>query len=245
MKNLLVFGATSTIAQAYIDRVVTRCEKIVLVGRDAEKLQHVADHVSSLSNASVSTLVADLANVAEHHALVSSAAEILDEIDCALISYGQLTDQSRCVSEPLYALDQFHLNGTSTISLSLHLSKQLSQQGSGTLAVIGSVAGDRGRKSNYCYGAAKSAVDSFLSGLRAEMHGHNVHVLTVKPGFVDTPMTRKFKKGLLWRSAATVATDIDSAIRKQKSVVYSPWFWRPVMLVIKWLPEVIFKRLPL
>lgn len=245
MINLLVLGATSAIAQAYINRVGSQCEKIVLVARDAEKLRHVADHVNSIFDASVSTITADLADVSGHDALVSSATKILEKIDCAFISYGQLTEQARCVGDPLYALDQFHLNGTSTISLSLHLARRLSQQGSGVLAVIGSVAGDRGRKSNYCYGAAKSAVESFLSGLRAEMLNSNVHVLMVKPGFVDTPMTREFKKGFLWRSADSVAGDIDAAIRKRKSVVYTPWFWRLVMLVIKCLPEVIFKRLSL
>ena len=129
--------------------------------------------------------------------------------------------------------------------MSLYLAGHLAQQGSGTLAVIGSVAGDRGRKSNYCYGAAKGAVDSFLSGLRAELLSSNVNVLNIKPGFVDTPMTSEFKKGFLWRSADFVAGDIDKAVVKGKSVVYTPWFWRFIMLIIKCIPEVIFKRLPL
>ena len=245
MKNLLVLGATSAIAQAYVNRVADQCEKVMLVARDGEKLGHITSHVSAISDAMVTPVESDLADVSEHEKLLASAVDTLGSIDCVLIAYGQLTDQKRCIDEPQYALEQFNLNGTSTISLSLYLAGHLAQQGSGTLAVIGSVAGDRGRKSNYCYGAAKGAVDSFLSGLRAELLSSNVNVLNIKPGFVDTPMTSEFKKGFLWRSADFVAGDIDKAVVKGKSVVYTPWFWRFIMLIIKCIPEVIFKRLPL
>ena len=245
MKNLLVLGATSAIAQAYVNRVANQCEKIVLVARNGDKLQHITSHVSTVSDAVVTPIESDLADVDEHEKLVSTAVGALGTIDCVLIAYGQLPDQKRCVEEPRYALDQFNLNGTSTVSLSAHLAKHLSKQGSGTLAVIGSVAGDRGRKSNYCYGAAKSAVESFLSGLCADLLSNNVKVLTIKPGFVDTPMTSEFKKGFLWRSAESVAGDIDSAVVKGKSVIYTPWFWRFIMLIIECIPEPIFKRLPL
>ncbi len=245
MKNLLILGATSGISQAYLNRVADRCEKIVLVARSAEKLQQLAEHASTISDASVTTLVFDLANAEEHGKLVSTVTETMGTIDCALVSYGQLTDQARCATDPAYAMEQFNLNGTSTVSLSLHLSNQLAKQGSGSLAVIGSVAGDRGRRSNYCYGAAKSAVESFLAGLRSDMQKHKVHVLTIKPGFVDTPMTSAFKKGALWASADKVASDIDRAITKKKSVLYTPWFWRYIMLIIKCIPEFIFKKLPL
>ena len=142
-------------------------------------------------------------------------------------------------------MEQFNLNGTSTISLSLCLARQMSTQKGGTLAVIGSVAGDRGRRSNYCYGAAKSAVESFLAGLRSDMQKHKVHVLTIKPGFVDTPMTSDIKKGALWASADKVASDIDTAIQKRKNLLYTPWFWRYIMLIIKCIPEFVFKKLPL
>ena len=158
MKNLLVLGASSAISQAYINRVADRCEKIVLVARDATKLRDVALHVGTISEAVVTSIEADLADVSKHEELVSAIAGTLGTIDCVLISYGQLTDQKRCLDEPQYALDQFNLNGTSTVSLCVHLARYMTQQASGTLAVIGSVAGDRGRMSNYCYGAAKSAV---------------------------------------------------------------------------------------
>ncbi len=245
MKKLLILGATSGISQAYLNRVADQCEHIVLVARSAEKLALLSAHVSAISKATVTTLVVDLASTEEHQQLVENVVTAMGSIDCALVSYGVLTDQARCVNDPAYAMAQFNLNGTSTVSLSLNLANQLAKQGGGSLAVIGSVAGDRGRRSNYCYGAAKSAVDSFLAGLRSDMQKHKVHVLTVKPGFVDTPMTSDFKKGALWASADKVAADIDTAIIKKKSVLYTPWFWRYIMLIIKSIPEFIFKKLPL
>ena len=245
MKKLLILGATSGIAQAYINLVAERFENIVLVARSKEKLESLADHVRTIADARVDTLVSDLSDISEHKGMLGSVLDTMGGIDCILISYGELTDQSLCLSDPAYALEQFNLNGTSTISLSMGIANQLAVQGGGTLAVIGSVAGDRGRRSNYCYGAAKSAVDSFLAGLRSEMQQHKVHVLTIKPGFVDTPMTSSFKKGALWASADKVATDIDNAIVKRKNVLYTPWFWRYIMLIIKCIPEFIFKKLPL
>jgi len=245
MKNLLVLGATSGIAQAYINRVAERFENIVLVARDSVKLAQLSSHVATVSKATVSTIESDLSDSARHEELISRVITQMGSIDCALISYGQLTDQSRCVDDASYAMEQFNLNGTSTISLSLCLARQMSTQNDGTLAVIGSVAGDRGRRSNYCYGAAKSAVESFLAGLRSDMQKHKVHVLTIKPGFVDTPMTSDIKKGALWASADKVASDIDTAIQKRKNLLYTPWFWRYIMLVIKSIPEFVFKKLPL
>lgn len=245
MKTIMVFGATSAIAQAYVNRVATRCERIVLLARDAEKLQQVSSHVESISKADVVTHAADLADTSGHERLVSQVFDGIDDVDCVLIAYGVLTDQERCNNDIEYLLKQFNLNGTSTISLASLIGRELRQRSGGTLAVIGSVAGDRGRQSNYCYGAAKASVDSFLSGLRGYLSKSGVNVLTIKPGFVDTPMTSEFKKGLLWASADKVAGDIDSAVQKRRSILYTPWFWRYIMLVIKSIPEFIFRKLPL
>ena len=111
--------------------------------------------------------------------------------------------------------------------------------------MITSVAGDRGRASNYVYGAAKGAVTLFLGGLRNRLHDTGVHVLTIKPGFVDTPMTAAFPKGPLWATPERVARGIRSAIRRRRDVVHLPGFWLPIMLVIRSIPERIFKRLSL
>jgi len=245
MKTLIVFGATSAISQAYLNRVAKRCEQIVLLARNEQQLQQVTSHVEALSAATVRSIACDLADVSEHEQVIKDVFSGADDVECVLISYGVLTDQERCNTDVAYLLEQFNLNGTSTISLSAHVGRELAAQGSGTLAVIGSVAGDRGRRSNYCYGAAKSSVDSFLSGQRGFLSQSGVNVLTIKPGFVDTPMTSAFKKGFLWASPDKVAADIDSAIGKRRSILYTPWFWRYIMLIIKSIPEFIFRRLPL
>jgi len=245
LSTLLIIGATSGIAQAYTSLVASRYKNVALVARDTVKLEHVAAHVKSISDAQVHTFASDLGDSTQQEKLVADVLFKTNTIDQALISYGQLTEQERCAGDINYAMQQFHLNGTSTISLSMHITRQMAVQGSGTLSVVGSVAGDRGRRSNYCYGAAKGAVDAFLSGLRSDMQSRGVHVLTIKPGFVDTPMTASFKKGALWASAEKVAVDIDRASTKKKNVLYTPWFWRYIMLIIKWIPEWIFKKLPL
>ena len=133
----------------------------------------------------------------------------------------------------------------SSLLLLMQLAQRFEQQGHGTLAVISSVAGDRGRQSNYVYGAAKGMLSIFLQGLRNRLQRHGVQVLTIKPGFVDTPMTAAFRKGLLWAQPETVAHGILKAINRGADVVYLPWFWLPVMLAIRLLPETMFKRLRL
>ena len=111
-----------------------------------------------------------------------------------------------------------------------------------SIAVISSVAGDRGRQSNYTYGAAKGGLSIYLQGLRHHLSKYQVQVLDIKPGFVDTPMTASFKKGLLWAQPEQAATCIRNAISKKKSVAYVPGFWKWIMLIIKLVPEVIFHK---
>jgi short-subunit dehydrogenase len=119
------------------------------------------------------------------------------------------------------------------------------KQKHGVITVISSVAGDRGRQSNYIYGSAKAGLSVYLDGLRNRLYSAGVAVVTIKPGFVDTPMTAHLKKGFLFASPEKVARDILRAIEKRKCVVYTPWFWRWIMFVIKSIPETIFRKLKL
>jgi short-subunit dehydrogenase len=137
------------------------------------------------------------------------------------------------------------VNGTATAALALRAAARLEAQGHGTLAVITSVAGVRGRASNYVYGAAKAMVSTLLSGLRQRLHGRGVRVVDVRPGFVDTPMTAAFRKGALWAQPDKVARDIVSAVDRGAGVVYTPGFWRWIMLVIRHIPEFVFVRIKL
>ena len=166
-------------------------------------------------------------------------------MDLALIAHGSLPDQARCSVSVDDTLEALRINGTSVISLLTCLTPVFEAQRSGTIAVISSVAGDRGRQSNYAYGAAKGMVSVFMQGLRNRLTPHGVHVLTIKPGLVDTPMTASFKKGFLWATPDRVGADIVRAIDRRKDVLYTPWFWRLVMLAICAVPETLFKRLKL
>lgn len=245
MSTLLLLGASSAISQAYLDLVGKQFSHIFLVARSDSKLEQVVRHVEVSTSATVYSSAVDLADTSQHQRLFELALNSLGNIDQVMICYGDLTDQQRCREDVDYLVAQFTLNATSTISLSAHAVRVLAREGGGDLVVVGSVAGDRGRKSNYAYGAAKGAVATFLAGLGMDVESENVRVLTVKPGFVDTPMTAQFKKGVLWTSPDKVARGIASAIDRQRSVVYVPWYWFCIMMVIKLLPSAVLKKLPI
>src|SRR5947209_12279228 len=175
--------------------------------------------------------------------MIETAITTLDGLDMVLISHGTLGDQQKCERSVTETLKEFTTNCTSVISLLTILADYFEQQKRGCIAVVSSAAGDRGRKSNYVYGAAKGAVSIFLQGLRNRLYKSNVAVVTVKPGFVDTPMTASLKKGLLFVSAQTVGQGIYQAMKGRKDVVYIPWFWRPIIFIVRSIPEPIFKKL--
>jgi NAD(P)-dependent dehydrogenase (short-subunit alcohol dehydrogenase family) len=164
-------------------------------------------------------------------------------VDVVLIAHGTLPDQSACNASVELAMHEFATNGTSTIALCAALALRL--QAGATLAVISSVAGDRGRASNYLYGSAKAAVSAYLSGLGQRLRPSGINVLTIKPGFVDTPMTAAFKKGALWATPAQIAKGIERAVDRRKPVAYLPSFWWAIMMIIKNIPEFVFRRIKL
>ena len=162
------------------------------------------------------------------------------------MAHGSLPDQAECEADVDQALAQLHTNGVSTVSLCGHLAQVLQAQQAGCLAVITSVAGDRGRPSNYVYGSAKGLVIRYLQGLRARLWKYGVAVVDLRPGFVITPMTAGFKRsGPLWVSADRIAQGALSAIDQRREVAYLPGIWRLIMTVICAIPEGVFKRLSL
>lgn len=248
--RIVIFGATSAIAQACARLWLGRGARLVLVGRHAERLQALADDLRTRAGANgaahIHTLQADLDPLDGHAALVDRASELLGSIDIALIAHGSLPDQRRCEADAALAAREMHTNGTSVVHLAGLLGQRLATQGHGSLAVISSVAGDRGRQSNYVYGAAKGLVTLYLQGLRNRLQGRGVHVLTIKPGFVDTPMTAAITKGgPLWATPQQVARGIVLAVDRRRDVAYLPGWWRLVLAVIRAIPEPIFKRLTL
>lgn len=240
--KVLILGATSAIAHETARCFAADGAELCLVGRDAARLQALAADLTARGAKRAETITADLALLDEHPALIGRAAETLGGIDAALVAHGTLGDQAASQSDVQETLRQFTTNATSYISLMTLLANHMEERRRGCIAVISSVAGERGRGSNYVYGSAKSAVTQFASGLRARMAKCGVSVVTIKPGVVDTPMTSHLKKGPLTADAAKVGERIYAAMLKGEDVVYTPWFWSPIMLIIRSIPERIFKK---
>lgn len=245
MAKILIIGANSAMAEAAARLWAGRGDHLYLVGRSDERLGALAADLA-VRGGTIAGHAAHDANEVEGHAdLVGDAFLALGSVDVALIAYGTLGDQKAGERDAAVALKELQTNALSVISLCTHIANRLEGQKQGSLAVISSVAGERGRQSNYIYGTAKAAVTAFLQGLRNRLFRSGVHVLTLKPGFVDTPMTAAFTKGPLWASAAKAGACIVSAIDKKKDVAYVPGFWALIMLIIRSIPESIFKKLKL
>jgi short-subunit dehydrogenase len=166
-------------------------------------------------------------------------------VDHALVAHGVLPDQAICQKSVEATLASFDTNARSVLALLTDLANRFEQQGSGAIGVISSPAGDRGRASNYVYGAAKAAVTNLASGLRHRLATKGVRVITILPGFVDTPMTASFSKGPLWAAPDRVAADIERALVRGFGALYTPWFWRWIMLIIRHVPERLFVKFKL
>lgn len=245
MQKVLIVGATSAIAQETAKRFAESGDQIYLAGRSPEKLEVLVADLRVRGAAKVAFMALDLNDFDRHSDLINAASEALGGLDTVLIAHGTLSDQKACEQDFQVALKEYHTNFLSAVSLLTLLANHFEAQGHGCLAVISSVAGDRGRQSNYFYGSAKGGLNVFLQGLRNRLAPSGVQVLTIKPGFVDTPMTAGFKKGWLWVGPKIIAAGIHRAIRCHSDEVYLPWFWWGVMTIIKAIPERIFKRLKL
>jgi decaprenylphospho-beta-D-erythro-pentofuranosid-2-ulose 2-reductase len=242
MQRILIVGATSAIAEATAREFAARGDALFLAARNAHALQTVAEDLKVRGAATVATAVFDASRLDTLQSLADTATQSLGGLDQALIAHGTLSDQAACENSVELLHQEFTVNALSVMALAQTLGHRFAAQGHGVIAVISSVAGDRGRKSNYVYGAAKSSVTAFLSGLGQQLYSRGVRVVTIKPGFVDTPMTAAFKKGALWASPSRVARDIRRAMDSGTPVIYTPWFWRIIMLIVRSVPEGIFRR---
>jgi short-subunit dehydrogenase len=246
MRKILIIGATSAIAEAAARIFAARGDALFLVARNAEHLRAVVADLNIRGAARADSATLDVTDFAAHEAVIEKAERDLGGIDITLIAHGTLTDQARCEQSVDVMRREFDVNALSTLALLTALANRMEARHGGTLAVISSVAGDRGRQSNYVYGAAKAAVSAFLGGLRQRLAKSGVTVLTIKPGFVDTPMTAGIaNKGALWAQPDGIAAGIVQAIDRRRNIVYLPWFWRWIMLMIRQIPEALFKRLKL
>ncbi|MEH6482683.1 MULTISPECIES: SDR family oxidoreductase [Pseudomonas] len=244
MKKILIIGATSAIATACARLWASQGAEFFLVARNDERLQQIATDLKARGAKAVTLHNMDVTDYDAHPDMLEKCLASLRQIDIALIAHGTLPDQQTCEQDVAVALREFANNGTSVIALLSRLANQFEFQRWGTLAVISSVAGDRGRPSNYLYGTAKAAVSTFCEGLRARLFKVGVHVITIKPGFVDTPMT----KGLIFPAMLVaqpdqVARRIVKGIKRSANIIYAPGFWWGVMFIIKSIPEFVFKKI--
>ena len=242
-RAVLALGATSAIGEATLRLLAERGARFYLVARSQDKLDSVAADLHTRGASGVATHVMDLNNTAAHPAMLAAAAQSLGTIELALLAHGVLGDQAEGEASYPAAEAVFHTNFLSAVSLVTWLANYFEPMGQGTLAVISSVAGDRGRKSNYVYGASKGALNIFLDGVRNRIDRAGVLVLTIKPGFVATPMTAHLEQGPLFARPSQVAQGIVKAIERRRDVVYLPSFWAVIMLILRMVPRRIFKKL--
>ncbi|WP_459199183.1 SDR family oxidoreductase [Ralstonia pseudosolanacearum] len=243
MKNILIVGATSAIAIACARQWAAEGARFFLVARNGERLEQVADNLSARGAQLASRHQLDITDLERHAAMFEQCLAALGTIDIVLVAPGTLPDQAACQADPAIAVREFNTNATAVIALLTRIANALEAQRSGALAVISSVAADRGRPSNYLYGSAKAALSAFCEGLNARLFKAGVHVLTIKPGFVSTPMTAGLPlPGPLVASPEKVSRDIVRAIDKRKDTLYTPWFWAIIMLIIRSVPKPVFKR---
>lgn len=244
-ETILVLGATSSIAQAWMRLLAPQGVSFFLVARNAVHLDSVAKDLVTRGAEAVHMETADLDHTTGHVALLERAATALGNLDCAFIAHGVLGDQAAGEKDFAVASASLQTNFLSTVSLVTWLANYFAAQYHGRLIVISSVAGDRGRKSNYIYGAAKAGLNAFLAGVRNRLDREGVQVLTVRPGFVATPMTAHLPQGPLFATPDDVAQDIQRAIEHRRDVLYTPWFWRWIMALIRIIPEWKFKKMDL
>ncbi|HWD90895.1 MAG TPA: SDR family NAD(P)-dependent oxidoreductase [Verrucomicrobiae bacterium] len=243
MGAIAIFGATSTLAQAIAERYVSTDASLILVGRSREKLAAVANHLTCLNGKlAVETISADFENLAALREVVEQIFAKPVPPSMAIICHGVLLSNAECLADEKAFLENTMVNFTSTAYLAEKLGTALANKTGGTLVVVTSVAGDRGRQSNFCYGATKAAVSAYLDGLRASLASKNVSVLEVKPGVMDSAMTAHLPLSPLMASPQKVAGDILNAVHRRKRRIYSPWFWKIIMTGLKTLPDAVWAK---
>jgi len=244
-RKILVLGATSGIAEATCRIWASQGARLFLVARNAEKLAAVAADLKTRGASYIDTAVADLDDVDKHPALLAHAVNSLTGLDVAYLAHGILGDQAKAEQDFNTAAQIIYTNFMAPVSLLTWLANFCVQRRAGTLAVISSVAGERGRKSNYVYGSSKAGLTAFLAGLRNRVDREGVTVLTIKPGPVKTAMTAGMKGNSKFADVDSVAQSIVKAVDKRRDTLYVPFQWAAIMFVIRSIPERLFKKMNL
>lgn len=244
--NIFISGATSAMAQAFARRYAGQKARFYLLGRDQEKLAILKQDLLVRGATEVCCVSVDMAKPQTYGSIVDQAIQKLGSIDIALIAQGVMRTQLALQTDIEALQENYQVNLLSAIEIATVLANYFEQAKRGSLLVISSVAGDRGRQSNYVYGASKAALSVFTDGLRNRLFRHGVTVVTVKPGFVDSPMTAEIEKnGPLWATPKKIAEDMEKMVGKGGGILYTPWFWRYILLIISHIPDFVFKKLSL
>ena len=242
-QSVVIFGATSAIAYEAAKQFAAEGARLFLCARREDDLQRLAGDLAVRGAAEVQFATFNAMQPKSIAAAVQKIRRSFTEIDCLLLAHGYLPNLGDGFVKPELLEQTFAINFTSTALLIEHFVPYFEKRQEGSIAVISSVAGDRGRGKNYPYCAAKAALTAYVSGLRQRLHPLGIHVLTIKPGFVATPMTARLPQNALFADAGAVGRGVHRAIKRRREVVYLPGYWRLIMAVVKAMPEAIFKRL--
>lgn len=244
MPSVLILGATSAIARAVAAEFAGQHYDLILAGRNPEELSALAADLAIRHGIKAQTQCFDVLDSETHQATLEACLSGAGEtLEGAILCVGYLGDQAAAQTDPRMARRILDSNFTGCVSVLNILANHFEKKRKGFICALASVAGDRGRQSNYLYGAAKGGLAIYLQGLRNRLFHSNVQVITIKLGYVDTRMTYGRPGLFLVASPERVARKVSEAIAKGKDSVYIPWFWRFIMLVVRAIPETVFKRL--
>ena len=244
MQKVVIIGATSTIAQA-VERLLAKDgNHLLLVARSAERLAALQADLLVRGAAEVQTFAVDLRDTSRHPELLEWAKKACPDFDTVVLAYGSMHDQEDCDRRTDWVLDELFTNFVSAAGVLTVFAGHFEERRRGCIAAITSVAGDRGRRSNYVYGSAKGGLSLFLQGLRGRLHSSGVRVITIKPGPVKTAMTDHMAKRRIFADVSLVAQDIYRALQHgSPEILYTPRRWRYIMAGVRAIPERVFKRL--
>jgi decaprenylphospho-beta-D-erythro-pentofuranosid-2-ulose 2-reductase len=246
LQSILVLGGNSDIAVATCKKLVgARHAHVVLAARKPESCDGVAAELRAAGASAVDTVAFDGTDFASHEAFVRDTFDRFGDFDLVLVAFGVLGDQERAERDAAEALDSVQTNFTGVVSVSVPLAERLKQQGHGSLVLLSSVAGERVRRSNFVYGSSKAGVDGYYQGLASALAGSGVHVMIVRPGFVHTRMTAGLRAAPLSVSADQVGDAIVRGLGRGSEIVWVPPAFRVVMMILRHMPRVVFRRLPM
>ena len=244
-KGVLILGASSPIARAAAQNLAKRGYPLYLAGRDLLDLERIALDLKIRAPVEVRWGYFAAETYEDHPAFMQTVVKEMGGLEGVLAAFGELPDQKRASKDFSFAKKIFEVNFLGACSILTESANILSKQGSGFIIALSSVAGERGRPSNYIYGAAKGGLTIFLQGLRSALFHQGVRVITIKPGFVDTSMTFGMPHLFLVASPQEIGKKIIETLDKKGDTFYLPKFWGLIMFIIRSIPESIFKKLKL